>query len=427
MRQTALLLALVLAVMLSGCVPPDSGMEPDSPDPQTPLLSADIIVGEDRIRMEPGQVKQVPARPLSVILRSAEEVDWDGLEIQVTPETWELERRPGPDLQRIHTLQLKPKSDAAGTVSLTINGLIGPDGEALSLAFTLEATPAMSVESLAVLLRRGQATLLIDDLALRHELSDFERGQLAGAVRTAEHGHAVSPPAERDFALLLSEGSKHYKLQFQGSKRFIVIEGSEVETHFTQGDGALFQALQQAAANLLPASSAEAERVVGARAGEAVAALQAADMAKLAELVHPDLGVRFSPYAYVRADGDKADVVLRREQLRGAMNERTVFHWGHFDGTGRPITMQFEDYYKRFVYDVDFAEAPAVGYNQVLGRGNTLNNLFQVYAGAMVVEYHFPGFDEKFQGMDWKSLRLVFQEHEGAWYLVGIIHDQWTI
>jgi hypothetical protein len=29
--------------------------------------------------------------------------------------------------------------------------------------------------------------------------------------------------------------------------------------------------------------------------------------------------------------------------------------------------------------------------------------------------------------MDWQSLRLVFEETAGNWYLVGIVHDQWTI
>jgi (p)ppGpp synthase/HD superfamily hydrolase len=29
--------------------------------------------------------------------------------------------------------------------------------------------------------------------------------------------------------------------------------------------------------------------------------------------------------------------------------------------------------------------------------------------------------------MDWRSLRLVFEKKNDIWYLVGIIHDQWTI
>jgi hypothetical protein len=37
------------------------------------------------------------------------------------------------------------------------------------------------------------------------------------------------------------------------------------------------------------------------------------------------------------------------------------------------------------------------------------------------------GFDPEYEGMDWRSLRLVFEKKNDIWYLVGIIHDQWTI
>jgi hypothetical protein len=33
----------------------------------------------------------------------------------------------------------------------------------------------------------------------------------------------------------------------------------------------------------------------------------------------------------------------------------------------------------------------------------------------------------KNEGLGWQSLRLVFEEFEGNWKLVGIIHNQWTI
>jgi len=28
--------------------------------------------------------------------------------------------------------------------------------------------------------------------------------------------------------------------------------------------------------------------------------------------------------------------------------------------------------------------------------------------------------------MDWKSLRLVFEQYDGSWKLVGIINNEWT-
>ena len=29
--------------------------------------------------------------------------------------------------------------------------------------------------------------------------------------------------------------------------------------------------------------------------------------------------------------------------------------------------------------------------------------------------------------MDWRTMRLVFEEYQGKYYLVAIVNDQWTI
>ena len=51
----------------------------------------------------------------------------------------------------------------------------------------------------------------------------------------------------------------------------------------------------------------------------------------------------------------------------------------------------------------------------------------EVYPLAATIEYHFSGFDARFEGMDWRSVRLVLEQENGTWYLVGLIHDEWTI
>lgn len=175
-----------------------------------------------------------------------------------------------------------------------------------------------------------------------------------------------------------------------------------------------------------PLPAADAQRIIEARARDTVAALKRQDMKKLAEVVHPKKGLRLSPYASVRP-GAGGDVVLSRAEVEGALAEKAVRRWGHYDGRGDPIVLPFADYYERFVYDVDFAAAPQVSYNRPIGQGNTVDNSAEVYPGAIVVEYHFPGFEKKYEGMDWRSLRLVFEREGDAWYLVGIIHAQWTI
>jgi hypothetical protein len=165
-----------------------------------------------------------------------------------------------------------------------------------------------------------------------------------------------------------------------------------------------------------------------ARAGETLAALKSNDMNALAAIAHPTKGVRFTPYPYVDT---KADVTMSREQLRDAMGSERVRNWGSFDGRGDPIDLTFRGYFKRFVWTADFTKAPQVGIDKGQGTGNTVDNLASAYPSAHFVELFFPGFDPKFTGMDWQSLRLVFEEAptdggQSLW-LVGIIHGQWTI
>ncbi len=172
-----------------------------------------------------------------------------------------------------------------------------------------------------------------------------------------------------------------------------------------------------------PKSSTNVEWTVRNRAGEAVNALRNRDMTKLSELIHPDKGVRFSAYSHAT----EKDMTFSASQIADIFNSQQKYFWGSYDGSGDPIELTFEEYFKKFVYDRDFAGAPQVGYNKILGTGNTLVNINEFYPGCNFVEYHFPGFDPQYSGMDWVSLRFVLENKSGTWYLVGILHDQWTI
>ena len=165
---------------------------------------------------------------------------------------------------------------------------------------------------------------------------------------------------------------------------------------------------------------------VAARAAEAIMALKDGDMKTLSGLIHPGKGLRFSPYATVHT-GAGGDLLFTAGQVQGLMADATVYQWGLYDGSGNPIDLTFRNYYGEFVYDVDFARPDVVGFDQVVGQGNSIDNTATAYPNGVMVEYHFEGFDPQYAGMDWRSLRLVFEEQGGIWYLVGIVHDQWTI
>ena len=158
---------------------------------------------------------------------------------------------------------------------------------------------------------------------------------------------------------------------------------------------------------------------VAARAAEAIMALKDGDMEELSSLIHPSKGVRFSPYATVQT-GAGGDLVFSANQVRGLTTDPTVYHWGAYDGSGKPIDLTFPQYYDEFVYGVEFARPDVVGFDEAVGQGNSIDNIASAYPNGAMVEYHFEGFDPQYAGMDWRSLRLVFEEQDGSWYLVGI-------
>jgi hypothetical protein len=157
---------------------------------------------------------------------------------------------------------------------------------------------------------------------------------------------------------------------------------------------------------------------------EVMTAIKNRDYKELSQFIHPSMGIRFSPYGYI--DTLNHTHFSRQQFLQLAEEEEPVF-WGSYDGTGKAIKLTLAEYFDKLVYEVDFLNAEQVSVNEVLGTGNSLINILQVYLGADFTESYFSGFEERFAGMDWRSLRLVFQAHEDQIFLVAVVHDQWTI
>lgn len=171
-------------------------------------------------------------------------------------------------------------------------------------------------------------------------------------------------------------------------------------------------------------SSAEAERLAGPRVRATLDALKARDGARLAALAHPTKGVRFSPYPYVVP---AKNIVLMRSDLAAAYGDARTRTWGITDGRGDPITLTFSDYAARYVWGRDFLAAPRTAYNGTIGRGNSIDNTADVYPDAILFEAYDPGPDPALQDVHWQCLRLLFEREGAEWYLVGVVHGEWTI
>ncbi|MCX6824390.1 MAG: hypothetical protein NT085_04670 [candidate division SR1 bacterium] len=152
-------------------------------------------------------------------------------------------------------------------------------------------------------------------------------------------------------------------------------------------------------------------------------ALKNEDFATLATFVGSQ-GIRFSPYGHINTG---TDVILDKQIIENALTISRSYVWGTTDGKGDPIDLGIGQYFEKFVNDADYAHAPTVLYNTSIQRGNTINNIAQVYQGKSRVEYYFSGFDAQYEGMDWKSLTLVFEHVGGQWYIIGVIHGSRTI
>lgn len=167
-----------------------------------------------------------------------------------------------------------------------------------------------------------------------------------------------------------------------------------------------------------------AKEIIEKTAEDLMNAIKNKDAESIADYVHPDKGVRFTPYTTVSTEND---VVMNQENIKKFFEDEKSYTWGYYDGRGDEIKLTPSDYYEKFIYTEDFMNTAEIGYNEVLSSGNMIENQFDVYENAIVVEYYIPGVNPEYGGIDWQSLRLVFEEYEGNWKLVGIIHNQWTI
>lgn len=143
---------------------------------------------------------------------------------------------------------------------------------------------------------------------------------------------------------------------------------------------------------------------------------------KFADFIHPEKGVRFSMYGFVNPKEDK---FFSKAEFEKYQPTKTIFTWGTMDGSGDLYKATIDEYFTKWVYSKDFVTGQ-VSFNEFQGKGNSQNNLKEIYPKSDFTENFIKGSEANAE-IDWKSLRLVFEEFQGKYYLVGVVNDQWTI
>ncbi len=151
--------------------------------------------------------------------------------------------------------------------------------------------------------------------------------------------------------------------------------------------------------------------------------LQAKDYATLATFVHPQAGLRFSPQLFIHTD---TDLIFTRDQVANFTMETNIYTWGTHAAKGDLLQLSVFDYWNEYVIPL----MPDQQW-QILPEGQkspsiAIDNFSEVYPQGSYIDFLKPGTEE-FGNLDWQLLRLVFEQAtDGAYYLVGIIHDNWV-
>lgn len=160
----------------------------------------------------------------------------------------------------------------------------------------------------------------------------------------------------------------------------------------------------------------EAEQIIKETAALTVRALKFKNFVLLRQVIHPNFGVRISPYAYVMS----SDVILTSDKIENYYNENREIVWG-YDINMQSLSMNFRDYYSRFIYSNDYLLSEKITYNQPTNNSGIIDNSLSYYPNAITVEYQVNS--HRHADKDSKNYyRLIFEEYDDVWYLSGIIN-----
>lgn len=165
--------------------------------------------------------------------------------------------------------------------------------------------------------------------------------------------------------------------------------------------------------------SAREQRDIVAFTDAAVAELRDKSFAGFASRIHPVKGILVEPYQYISTSTGVH--FAQSKNFLAQMTSTSTRLWGHGDGIGSPILMSFSKFYAEWLFDHDYLAAPVVRVFR------SYSNIPEVFPDARAVLYEYPGFDSKYDGMDWSGLVLGIEEYEGEWYVVVLAHAQWMI
>ena len=164
-------------------------------------------------------------------------------------------------------------------------------------------------------------------------------------------------------------------------------------------------------------------------------ALEQLDFETIATMVHPQLGVTFALYAdygnpfAIGGENGGPYISFSREQL--LENNDQIYMFGTHHASEEII---YEMSLNEYIQDIliyhykELLPIREISYNeQLYYSGGIINTIHQFYPEAKFVEYYRYESDEPINDpISTQSLRFVYQDYEGEWYLTAIVRDVYS-
>ncbi len=152
-----------------------------------------------------------------------------------------------------------------------------------------------------------------------------------------------------------------------------------------------------------------AQQLISEIAKKTIDSIKNQDWKKLAALVHPEKGVRFSPTLLVDM---KKHQVIKANKIHTEYYSPFKKTWGVNKKKGTNIWMTFADYAEQYVRDYQYWDTSSIKFNQFSHTAKHPSNLERMYPHSIIVEY---------RGKTTTSnLYLIFEESEFEWHVVAI-------
>lgn len=158
------------------------------------------------------------------------------------------------------------------------------------------------------------------------------------------------------------------------------------------------------------------------QANEILQALNDRDMETLANNVHSQKGIQFSPYLSVSDD----TVTFQQSEVPDLLSNSETYLWGYGEANTE-IRLTPAAYFEEHLQVERFFEADEVFVDTPNEQLDPSNYLKSVYPDAKIVEFYHAG-TAQYSNLDYRSLNFVFEQEEATndWKLTAIINNLFT-